>query len=427
LILKVFPAKGIKGTLEVPGDKSISHRAIMFGSIAEGITEIEGFLFSDDCTRTIECFRSIGSDIEIKEKRILIKGNGLRGFKKSNGVLYVGNSGTTIRLMSGILAGQPFETVLTGDSSILKRPMKRIIEPLKLMGAEIYGQNNDNYPPLWIRGGVLKGIKYRLPVASAQVKSAIIFASLYAEGETEIMEPIESRNHTEIMLKIFGGSIDKDGTKIFIRPSSKLVGQKLKIPGDISSAAYFIVASLILPDSEVTIKNVGLNPTRTGIIEILKKMGADIEIKNERIVNGEKVGDVTSRSSQLKGINIEGNIIPKLIDEIPILAVAAAFAEGMTVIRNAEELKVKESNRIKAMVTELKKMGAKIEELEDGMIIYGRNSLRGNLLEGYKDHRIVMSLAVAALAAQGETEIKDAEYTETSFPEFERKLREVVF
>ncbi|MDI3518744.1 MAG: 3-phosphoshikimate 1-carboxyvinyltransferase [Caldanaerobacter sp.] len=415
--VEVKKKNSLKGVISVPGDKSISHRAVMIGSIAEGLTEVENFLVAKDTLSTVECMRKLGVDIKLEGNRVKVYGKGLY-LSKSSEVLDVGNSGTTIRLLMGILAGQEFETILTGDDSIKRRPMGRVIVPLTLMGAKIEAREG-NFAPVKIRGGKLRGIEYKMPIASAQVKSSIMLASLYAEGRTVIEEPALSRNHTELMLQTFGARIEIDGKKIFCYPGSKLLkGQKIIVPGDISSAAYFIVAANLLPNSEVVIKDVNVNPTRTGIIDVLKGMGGNVELINERYVNNEKIADIVVKSSKLKGIEIGGDLIPKLIDEIPVIAVAAVFAEGTTVIKNAEELKVKESNRIKSMTSELGKMGAKIFETEDGMIIEGTGFLRGAEVESYNDHRVAMSLWIAGLLAEGRTIIKKAECVDVSYPDF---------
>ncbi|MDI3481184.1 MAG: hypothetical protein PWQ97_839 [Tepidanaerobacteraceae bacterium] len=431
--------QSLKGRISVPGDKSISHRAVMLGSIAEGVTEIDGFLMAEDCLSTVDCFRKMGVDIEIirengeymgereegcdfgtnaESARVKIFGRGLYGLKKPDSPLYVGNSGTTIRLLSGILAGQDFEAEITGDESIQKRPMGRVTEPLRLMGARIDGAEGGNKAPLKIRGGGLKAINYRLPMASAQVKSALLLAGLYAEGQTVIEEPGSSRNHTELMMEAFGVNISRKSNKIMLTPAKKLIARKVSVPGDISSAAFFLVGACALPDSEVIIENVGINPTRTGIIDALRLMGADIQIANQRIVNGEKVADIRAKSSRLKGITIKGAIIPRIIDEIPVLAVAACFADGVTVIRDAGELRVKESNRIAAIVEGLSRLGARIKETDDGMEIQGPNKLKGCRASSFSDHRIAMSLAIAALGAEGETVIDDTECVKISYPGF---------
>ncbi len=415
---KIISSKtGLKGNIKIPGDKSISHRAVMFGSIAKGDTEITGFLKGDDCISTISCFRKLGIDINVSEDKVIVHGKGLHGLTAPEKPLYVGNSGTTIRLISGILSAQPFDSVLNGDSSIQKRPMKRVINPLAEMGAEIDSTNN-GYAPLTIHGTKLKAIEYTMPVASAQVKSSILLASLFAEGTTIINEPVASRDHTEIMLNYFGADIkNKDGV-ITSTPVNELYGRSLEVPGDISSAAFFMVAGLIVPNSHLIIENVGINPTRTGIIDALRAMGGYVEILNERRSGGELVGDIEVKTSQLKATTLEGSIIPRMIDEIPVFAVAALCAEGTTYVKDAEELKVKESNRIATMSTELGKMGAIITETDDGMIIEGGQKLKGSTVYSHLDHRVAMSCATAALIADGATTITDADCVGISFPNF---------
>lgn len=416
--IKLQAKQNINKVITVPGDKSISHRAIMFSAISSGVTEIEGFLMGADCLSTIRCFRQLGIEIDITDTKVIVHGKGLKGLKKANSILDVGNSGTTLRLITGLLAAQNFETQITGDDSIKKRPMDRVKEPLEMMGANIYG----NYCPITIKGNSLHGIEYELPVASAQVKSAIILASLYSDSKTTIIEPIKTRNHTEIMLNYLGANIVKAETKIISEPITELYSKPISVPGDISSASYFIVAGLILPNCNLTLKNVGINETRTGIIDILKKMNGNINIINQREICGESVGDIVVKSSDLSGTTIGGEIIPRLIDEVPIIAVAACFASGKTIIKDASELKVKESNRIKSVTNELKKMGANIIETEDGMIIEGGYPLKGADIETYNDHRIAMSLSIAALNVSGETTINNCECVDISFPEFYKYL-----
>lgn len=413
----IKPKNNLKGIVKVAPDKSISHRAVMFGSIAQGITEIENYLTGDDCLATIRCFKNLGINIEVNNDKITVHGKGLYGLTPPNCILDVGNSGTTIRLISGILAGQTFETVITGDGSIQKRPMKRIIDPLSEMGANIKGINNTNFAPLTITGTKLNSMKYTLKIASAQIKSAIILASLYANGETEIIEPIKSRNHSEIMLKYLGANIRTIDNSIFIKKSN-LVGKKIIVPNDISSAAFFIVAALITKNSELTLVDVGINETRTGIIDVLLQMNANIIIQNKRTLNGEDIADIVICSSELKGTTIQGDVIPRMIDEIPVFAVAAAFAKGQTIIKDATELKVKESNRINAVVTEFKKFGIDIKETDDGMIINGSNCATGTTANCYDDHRIAMSLAVLGLRSDGETTINNTDCVNISFPDF---------
>lgn len=412
----------IKGTIKVPGDKSISHRAIMLASMAEGTSNIYNFLMGDDCLNTIECFRTLGVPIEIKEDKITIHGVGLKGLRKPNKVLDVGNSGTTIRLMSGILAGQEFTSKITGDSSIQKRPMDRITKPLREMGAIISG----NYAPLKIQAGNLKFINYNMPVASAQVKSAILLAGLFCNEKIYIKELKKSRDHTERMINFMGGNVIVDGLSISSEPIEKLYPKEIYIPGDISSAAFFLVLGAIARDGDILIPNVGINPTRTGIIDVLKEMGANIKILNEKVLSGEAVADLHITSSRLKGIEIAGEIIPRLIDEIPIIAVAAAFAKGTTIIQDAEELKIKESNRIQATVTELKKIGVDIEETHDGMIIHGKDSIMGGQVESYDDHRIAMALAIAGLRSEKGVFINNPTCVNISFPDFFNILNRMV-
>ena len=411
----------LKGTVTIPGDKSISHRAVMFGSLAKGTTEITGFLQGADCLSTISCFSKMGIDITNTGEKVIVNGKGLRGLSAPNSILDVGNSGTTTRLISGILAGQNFTSVLDGDASLRTRPMKRIITPLTEMGAKI--NSNNGCAPLEIIGSPLKGIDYVSPVASAQIKSCVLLAGLYAENPTSVTEPSLSRNHTELMLKAFGADISTEGFTSKVLPANELFGQQVHVPGDISSAAYFIAAGLIAPNSEILIKNVGLNPTRDGIIKVCRAMGGDITVCDERVQGGEPVGDLLVRSSSLHGTTVSGDIIPTLIDELPIIAVLAAYAKGRTVIADAAELKVKECNRIDAMVTNLTKMGVDITGTDDGMIIEGGKALHGAELDTYMDHRIAMSFAIASLNAEGTTTIKDAEIVNVSYPGFFTDLK----
>ena len=415
-VQRITQKSHIKKTIAAPGDKSISHRAVMIGALADGVTEIDGFLPGEDCLSTIACFRKLGVNISADSNRALVGGNGLWGLSPiDESELDVGNSGTTLRLITGILAGQHFNSRLTGDESIQKRPMKRVFEPLRLMGAEFSGRDT---APFTVYGKSLKGVSYTLPVASAQVKSAIILAALFAEGETVITEPQRTRDHTEIMLSYFGADIKRQGSQIIVQPAAELNACKLRVPGDISSAAFFIALGLIVPDSEVTVTGVGVNPTRTGILDAFINMGGQIEITNRRLYGGEQVADITARSSSLKGVEIFGDIIPRMIDEIPILAAAAAFAEGRTVIRDAEDLKYKESNRIRTVAMELSKLGARISETPDGLIIDGGHTLSGSIVDSHNDHRIAMSLAIAACAINGDTFIKNSECVNISFPSF---------
>ncbi|MFK7723220.1 3-phosphoshikimate 1-carboxyvinyltransferase [Pilosibacter sp. HC1M1C21] len=420
--MKLHKAAHIRGEITVPGDKSISHRSVMFGSIAKGTTEIHNFLEGADCLSTIGCFRRMGIEIENKNGTVIVHGKGMHGLTAPSGTLDCGNSGTTTRLISGILAPQNFDVTLTGDESIQKRPMKRIIEPLSMMGADIKSIRGNDCAPLKICGMPLAGIHYTSKVASAQVKSAILLAGLYADGLTTVTEPQVSRNHTELMLKFFGAELESKETSVTIWPATELFGNRIDVPGDISSSVYFVAAGLILPNSEVLIKNVGINPTRAGLIKVCEAMGADLTLLNENHGNAEPTADLLVRTSSLKACTIEGDIIPTLIDELPTIAMMACFAEGTTVIRDAAELKVKESNRIAIMVENLRAMGADVEETEDGMIIHGGKPLHGAVIDSHKDHRIAMTFAVAALAAEGETEIHDADCVNISYPAFYKEL-----
>ena len=405
---------GVRGEVTVPGDKSISHRAVMLGAIADGTTHIRGFLKGADCLSTIDCFRQMGIDIEVSDEVITVHGKGLHGLTKPQDILYTGNSGTTTRLLCGLLSAQPFDTDITGDSSICRRPMGRVTKPLSLMGADI----ENEYCPLHIHGKKLKGINYNMTVASAQVKTALILAGLYADGDTVINEIEKSRDHTELMLGAMGANITVSGLQIRVGKTDRLLPQEITVPGDISSAAFFLVLGAIMPDSDITIRNVGINPTRTGIIDVLLDMGANIEIFNERIATGEPVADIRVRTSKLKGVKIGGAIIPRLIDELPVIAVASLFAEGTTVITDAQELKVKETDRIKAVTDELKKCGADITPTDDGMIINGNKPLHGADFEVYGDHRMAMSLAIAAQLAEGESTLSDISCVAVSYPNF---------
>lgn len=423
--MKFTKINHLNGEVTIPGDKSISHRAIMLGALADGTTKVSNFLQGADCLSTIDCFRKMDVSIENNIDTVLIKGNGLHGLKEPDSILDVGNSGTTTRLMSGILAAQNFSVTVNGDASIQKRPMKRIITPLSLMGADIISLNGTDCAPLKITGKPLKGIHYTSPVASAQVKSAILLAGLYADGETSVTEPYVSRNHTELMFDSFGVSVKTSGTTATVAPAEKLNAQEIIVPGDISSAAFFIVAGLIVPNSEIVIKNVGINPTRDGILRVCKDMGASITYENVKEGNGEPTADLVVRTSELHGTTVGGEIIPTLIDEIPAIAILACFANGTTVIKDAQELKVKESNRIDVMVENLSKMGASITATDDGMIIEGGKPLHGAIIDSKLDHRIAMSFAIAGLMADGETEITGAECVEISYPTFYKDLEEL--
>ncbi len=412
----ISSVSGLRGNITVPGDKSISHRAIMLGALSSGDTHITGFLMGEDCLATIDCFRKMGVQIDVSDQTVLVHGVGLHGLQAPFELLYTGNSGTTTRLLTGILAGQPFMTTVDGDDSIQNRPMGRIMKPLHQMGADIAGRQ-DNYCPLTIFPSPLHGIRYEMPVASAQLKSSILLAGLYADSPTTVVEPAPSRDHTERMLRALGVTIHTSGTTITLTPPQELLAADVVVPGDISSAAYFLVAGLIIPNSEILIQNVGVNPTRTGILDVLNQMGADITRLNER-GDIEPVCDLLVRSSPLHGTVIDGDLIPRLIDEIPVLAVAAAFAEGETVFRDAQELKVKESNRIATMTAELRKAGVSITETEDGMRICGGTPLHGADFTSYADHRVAMSMAVCALGCHGACTIDDPSCVAISYPNF---------
>ncbi|UII54631.1 3-phosphoshikimate 1-carboxyvinyltransferase [Cytobacillus spongiae] len=417
---------GLKGNLLVPGDKSISHRSIMFGAIANGTTTVTNFLMGQDCLCTIACFRKLGVSIEEEAHQIIIEGKGFEGLQEPTDVLDVGNSGTTIRLLLGILAGRPFHATLIGDHSIGKRPMTRVTVPLAKMGAKIDGRQNGEFTPLSIRGGELSGMNYSLPVASAQVKSSLLFAGLQGKGKTTLVEKEKTRDHTERMIKQFGGQITEDGLTIHIEGGQSLKGTSIQVPGDISSAAFFLVAAAIVPDSEITLKNVGLNPTRTGILEVLEQMGANMEIIPTDADSCEPVGDIVIRYSKLTATTIQGEIIPKLIDELPIIALLATAAEGKTIIRDAQELKVKETNRIDTVVHELKKLGANIEATEDGMIIRGGQGLHGANVSSHGDHRIGMMLAIASLVSNEPVYLEGEEAISVSYPTFFADLQQIM-
>ena len=425
-MLIINPAKTIRGEITVPGDKSISHRAVMLAAISQGKSEISGFLQGEDCLSTIACFRKLGIEINNRNELIEVEGKGLYGLNEPSTALDAGNSGTTMRLLSGILAGQPFTSRLIGDSSLQHRPMNRVATPLRLMGAEVSGVGEKCCAPLTICGGNLIAIDWQSTVASAQVKSAILLAGLYANGRTRVSEPVLSRDHTERMLRAFGVDILSAGVQATILAPKQLIAQKIVVPGDISSAAFFLVAAALLPNSELIIRNVGLNPTRTGIIDVLRIMGANIEFDNITENNAEISGDIIVRTGKLQGAEIGIDIMPRLIDEIPIIAVLAMIAEGKTTITGAQELRVKESDRITAIVTAFRKMGAVIEELPDGMIIQGGQKLHGAAIESYHDHRIAMAAAIAGLFADGQTSIDNDECIDISFPGFAELLSKVV-
>ncbi len=419
----ITKVKNLKGEITVPGDKSISHRGVMFGAISDGVTELTGFLDGADCRSTIGCFRAMGIDINQEGSHVVIHGKGLHGLKKPESILDVGNSGTTTRLISGILSGQSFISTLDGDDSIRKRPMGRIITPLSQMGAYIKSIKDNGCAPLEMGGSSLNAIHYDSPVASAQVKSCVLLAGLYADGITSVTEPVISRNHTELMLSGFGANITSEKLTASIVGQPKLYGQKIAVPGDISSAAYFIAAGLICDNADLLIKNVNTNPTRAGIIEVAKAMGGKIELLNERIVSGEPVADIHVCTSSLHGCEISGDIIPTLIDELPVIAVMAAAADGTTTIKDAAELKVKESDRIATVTENLKNMGCDITATDDGMIINGGNPLHGTKIKTYLDHRIAMSFAIAGLIADGETSFDDEKCCVISYPNFFETLK----
>ncbi|MEM7727596.1 MAG: 3-phosphoshikimate 1-carboxyvinyltransferase [Cyanobacteria bacterium P01_A01_bin.45] len=420
----------LQGRITIPGDKSVSHRALMLGALAEGETQIQGLLLGDDPRSTAACFRAMGAEIsELNVDLVRVRGIGIGNLQEAKNVLDAGNSGTTLRLMLGILASAEarFFTV-TGDSSLRSRPMSRVVKPLQQMGADIWGRNNNSLAPLAVKGKALKPIHYHSPIASAQVKSCILLAGLMTEGKTTVTEPVVSRDHSERMLKAFGANleVDPETKSVTISGGCSLEGQKVIVPGDISSAAFWLVAGAIVSDSEIAIANVGVNPTRTGILEALEMMGADIIKENERIVAGEPVADLRVRYRKLRSCTIAGDIIPRMIDEVPILAVAAVFAEGTTVIKDAAELRVKESDRITVMAQQLTKMGAKVTELPDGMEITGGTPLVGCDVDSYTDHRIAMSLAIAALNASGTTILHHAEAASISYPDFFDTLKRII-
>lgn len=413
---------GFRGRITIPGDKSISHRAVMFGAIAQGKTTIKGFLPGADCLSTIACFREMGVEILQQDDEVIVMGKGLERLQEPKNVLDVGNSGTTIRLMLGILANTSFHSCVQGDSSIGKRPMKRVTNPLGLMGVKIDGRKEGTFTPLTIRGGNLQAIDYISPVASAQVKSAILLAGLGADGVTTVTEPHISRDHTERMLETFGVTVTREDKTVKIAGGQTLKGTNIQVPGDISSAAFFLAASAVIPNSKLVLQNVGMNPTRTGIIDVLMKMGANLEIAPIHNHASEPAANIMIETSSLQGIEIGGDMIPRLIDEIPIIAFMATQAEGITVIKDAQELKVKETNRIDTVVNELNRLGARIEATDDGMIIYGKSALKGNTVSSHGDHRIGMMLAIAGSLAEGETVIKDAEAVGVSYPKFFEEL-----
>ena len=429
--LRIQPSRGLKGEITLPGDKSISHRSVLFAALADGTTEITGFLTGEDTQHTARAVQMLGISIEgVGSSRLVVQGKGLDGLSEPVGVLDLGNSGTGMRLLAGLLAGQDFFSVLTGDQYLTKRPMGRIVEPLRRMGAAIDGRADGKLAPLAIRGarGKIKPLDYTSPVASAQVKSAILLCGLYADGDTSVSEPSKSRDHTERMLRSFGVDVREEGLRVTLQGRQRLTTTgTLDIPADISSAAFFLVAASIVPGSDLVVRNVGVNVTRTGIVDILLAMGADIVLENRREQAGEPVADIRVRYRQLKAVEISGDLVPRAIDEIPVLAVAASYAEGTTIIRDAAELRVKESDRIATIAGELRKMGAIVTEFPDGMELIGADALKGSVCDSHGDHRIAMSMAVAGLAARGETVISDTEWIDTSFPGFERLLKQAAY
>ncbi len=419
------PSQGLKGEILVPGDKSISHRAIMFSSLAEGTSRVRGLLRGEDCLATLAAFQQMGVRVEDKGHELLIHGRGLHGLQEPEDVVDCGNSGTTMRLMSGILAAQPFFSVLSGDKYLRRRPMARIIKPLTSMGANISGRQQNTKAPLAIQGGQLRAGEYHSPVASAQVKSAVLLAGMQVEGETRIFEPHLSRDHSERMLRYFGVAVQQLPGGAQVTGPVNLQGREVEVPGDISSAAFFLVAALITPGSELLLKNVGVNPTRSGIIDILRQMGGHIDLLNQRELSGEPVADLLVRHSLLRGIKIGGELVPRAIDEFPVVCVAAVFAEGETLIRDARELRVKETDRIAAVCETLGKIGGQVEALDDGIRITGTGHLQGGRVNSFGDHRIAMSMAIASLAAENDVTIEDTACTETSFPGFWELLEQL--
>ena len=409
----------LRGEITIPGDKSISHRAVMFGSLAKGVTEIEGFSMGEDCLSTIDCFRKMNVGIEIlPNSRVRVHGNGLYGLKAPTSHLNAGKAGTTVRLLIGALAGQPFNSVILRDEAAQKKPVGKVVAPLRQMGANISGRENGNYCPLVISPAKLNGIEYSASMNESRVKSPILVTGLYADGETTVCEAVKSRDHTELMLNYFGANIKVNGLKVTSHRIDNLYARHIEIPGDISIAAYFMTAGLIVPNSEITIKNVGINPTRTGILDVYRAMGAKIAVSNEQTVSNERIADINVKTSGLKAITIEGEMIPRLIDEIPVIAVAAAMAEGVTEIKDLRGFKIKESGRIKCLAAELSKMGAAVHETDDGMVVEGGKPLKGTVVESYNDYSIVMSMSIAGLVAEGETMIRKTQSLDVTFPDF---------
>lgn len=415
----------LTGEISVPGDKSISHRAIIFGSLAKGETRITRFLTGDDCLMTIKTFQAMGVEIKQQGEHVFIKSEGVDGLKEPKEPIYFGNSGTTARLMLGVLAGLPFHTTVYGDPSLSKRPMDRVRDPLREMGAKIDGRDHGNLLPIAIRGQDLTGITFKPPMKSAQVKSAVLLGGLLANGNTTVIETTKTRDHTENMLVAFGGEIDVDGNKVTLQGRQRLTGTEIEVPGDISSAAFLIVGALLVPDSNITIKNVGLNPTRTGLLDVLKQMGANIEIKETKQVGGESIGDITVKYSELNAVEVGGEVIPRMIDEFPILALLATQAKGKTIIRDAEELRHKETDRITAVVDILNTLGAKVEGTKDGMIIEGGTPLIGGRVDSDGDHRLGMMNAIASLICREEVILTNPDVIDISYPTFFEDLNEL--
>ncbi len=428
MLRRISSPRRFGGSLTVPPDKSISHRAAILNAIAGGPARVERFLPAADCLATLTCLRCLGVGWSLEEKRdggsdLMIEGKGLVGLRESDDILYAANSGTTLRLLAGLLAGRPFLSVLTGDESLRSRPMARVVEPLRQMGAQVWAREGDTLAPLVIRGGRLRGIRYHSPVASAQVKSAVLLAGLQAEGETLFVEPAQSRDHTERLLRAMGADLKEEGGMLRLRPLEReLKPLDLSVPGDFSAAAFWLVAAVLHPNAEVTLRGVGVNPTRTGLLDVLREMGADVFMSDERMEGGEPVADLRARSNRLRGVRVGGETVVRLIDEAPVLAVAAALAEGRTELRDLGELRVKESDRVGLTVRELRRMGASIEEEDDALVIEGEESLKGTTCDSHGDHRLAMALAVAGLVAEGETVIENAEATEVSYPGFWRDL-----
>ena len=432
--IRVKGKSPLKGVFSLPGDKSISHRAVMLGAIANGLTEVNGFATGEDCAHTVKALQSLGVDIKfvgvrfiepvrtgvmnVAPTKLIIEGRGLHGLKKADEIIDAGNSGTTIRILLGILAGQPFQTCITGDESLKRRPMRRVTEPLVKMGARISGRNGANFAPLTIEGGVLRPIPHVSPIPSAQVKSAVLLAGLYADGKTQVTEPLLSRDHTERMLRYFGAEISIEEWTIAIKGGQELEGKKFNIPGDISAASFFITAAAIIPDSNIKVSSAGVNPTRTRLIDILQKAGAKIKLSHSKEELFEPVADITVEGSEVNPLQIRPDDIPGVQDEIPVLAVAGAVIGGETTIRGARELRVKESDRIKSLATNLSRLGADVEELEDGLSIRGGKPLVGCEVDSFGDHRIAMAMVIAGLMADGETTVLNTECIDTSFPEF---------